>query len=630
MNVHSTRYIEKIMLFKNLGFLLFFLNAFAFASDCGSLATDLDSNPTDCDLCGHNQKKRKALNTIHPNDSLSQRHAPSVIKLCKSDTGGAVKRRIAIIGGGGAGSIIAALLANLSKEAEDEDLLSFEVTIFERNSDIINGSTFEVAAVLHAGGREYPTDTNTAAECQMTGELFQQMFPSLYARAASPILYLVHSDSSLTLEAQQITHTNARKKRKKCDLSLTSQETDSQSEIPSEIIQEIFSSKFSGGVQSRRDRLMNIFERNALLKKSILEGNVIVKSNTLVLRILQNEDKSYEVIHNGPNEKTSFDHVIITAWDGTPSILAASQPENPSLSPPTFIIEDRVIALCDIRHVAPLQNTPTFTLIGGGMFLPLTHEIGLVYRCMEGGSYPEAGATGILPKKALHHGQKIIDELKESFRDEESSKCPFEEAVLLGTRLHKIIKRADRPSSERRYESPIVTPEGFIIVTPPKATFIGSLALQTIEQLLRQLPDSFLAFKTTWIQKIQDLVPNSECLYTRAALPRAFIINPKSTVTKKDILTEKSNFFKSCALTKAGEDLHRDYQAQLESEFSCPLRKQLTNPVLKNDVSRSGVSIRRGNSDPFPSLGVLLPSSSSTSLIDLIVTSKHAVLSNNT
>ena len=377
---------------------------------------------------------------------------------------------------------------------------------------------------------------------------------------------------------------------------------------------------------------MNIFERNALLKKSILEGNVIVKSNTLVLRIIQNEDKSYEVIHNGPNEKTSFDHVIITAWDGTQSILAASQPDivNSLLSPPAFMVEDRVIALCDIRRVAPLQNTPTFTLIGGGMFLPLTHEIGLVYQCMEGGSYPEVGATGILPEKALHHGQKIIDELKESFRDEESSKCPFEEAVLLGTRLHKIIKRADRPSSERRYESPVVTPEGFIIVTPPKATFIGSLALQTIEQILRQLPDSFLAFKETWIQKIQDLVPSNECLYTRAALPRAFIINPKNTVTKKDILIEKSNFFKSCALTEAGENLYRDYQTQLESEFSCSLRRQLTNPVLKNPVSGSDVSIRRGNSDPFSSLGVLLPSSSSASLIDLIVTSKHTTLSNNT
>jgi hypothetical protein len=54
-------------------------------------------------------------------------------------------RRIAIIGGGGAGSITAILLSNLSKQARHYGL-RFEITIFERNNEIITGSAFEISS----------------------------------------------------------------------------------------------------------------------------------------------------------------------------------------------------------------------------------------------------------------------------------------------------------------------------------------------------------------------------------------------------------------------------------------------------------------------------------------------------
>ena len=135
----------------------------------------------------NNRKRPPPLSLWSETDELSSLGSPVLTNEV---------RRIAIIGGGGAGSVTAILLSNLSKQARRYGL-KFEITIFERNNELITGSAFEIAAVLHAGGCEYPEDIATIADCKEFGALFEQMFPGLYDNSL-PIMYFTRTGSNLT------------------------------------------------------------------------------------------------------------------------------------------------------------------------------------------------------------------------------------------------------------------------------------------------------------------------------------------------------------------------------------------------------------------------------------------------
>jgi hypothetical protein len=649
------------MFFKKIGLLSLLLISWALASGystdgcttTGSISSEEDmesflrlqavsiaTSPEESDSEDTNSQTRhkgKSL-SLGANDLLSPQpklvHTHS-LPIISPDPKSIVTRRIAIIGGGGAGSIIAALLSNLSEEMRF-DGLRLEITIFERNRDIINGSTFETSAVLHAGGREYPMDPDTAADCQASGALFECMFPGLYD-TSNPIMYFPRSGSALTPETQQKAHKMARQKRKDRGLPTTPKDQSSQSDLPPKKIQKAFGSSFSGGVKSTKDKPMKIAPRNARIKKIINESrNIYVENNACVSKIIKNEDGTFNIIYRKSAgvsaeledsmpeieaDDKSFDHVIITTWDEAQNILDTSGVTNASADL-GFIIEDRVMAFCDISNVPLLQKTPLFTLPGGEMFMPLDGKTALIYRCIEGGSYPESGEAKIFPRNVISHGEKILREFKSSFKDEGSSESLFDKVTLLGAKLHKAVRRAG-PLSERRYEPPNVTSEGYIVAIPPKATFIGSLALQTIEQVLRQLPDSFLIQKTMWIEEILKLVPNNEQLFTGKTLPRAFTINPRA-LTRKEILTEKVNIFDSFTLTDTGGDLLGSYQSELENcealcrSSSVPYEAPVCEgfvPVVESQ--RHSFKIKRSISDPYSNHRVIGCRKSPATLFDL-------------
>ncbi len=148
--------------------------------------------------------------------------------------------KVAIVGGGGAGVITTALLSNLSKKSND---ITFEITLFERNKNLINGSTFETAAVLHAGGNEYSKDHVTAAQCQMAGELFAKIFPDLYGGESTPILFVVNPSSNLTAKEQKDTHLKAKNLNRSLNKEIINNTESSQTDVPEELLKKIFCDK---------------------------------------------------------------------------------------------------------------------------------------------------------------------------------------------------------------------------------------------------------------------------------------------------------------------------------------------------------------------------------------------------
>jgi hypothetical protein len=507
-----------------------------------------------------------------------------------------VEVSIAIVGGGGAGSVIASLLSNLSDE--DEDVI-FKITILERSPQIINGSAFETAAILHAGGREYPKDKTTAAQCQMAGDLFKAMFPELYTDEMQPIVFAIDPQSALSPEIQEETHQNAKNITSTFD-HVSPIDKQSQYKIPTEILQSTFPN-LPSGILSGDDIPMDIFKRNALLKRNILSSkNIVIKTGFEVLAILD-KGRSFEIFDkNGQAYAEVFDQVIMTVWDQTKNILCFSLDDVDKPAPvlesapcstidfSKFTVEGRVLALCDISHVEPQKRTPIMTLTCGGMFIPLNDDVALACRCVEGATYPKGEATEVGRAEVLEHGQRIIDGLEVILGKDNGVK-------LLGARYQHIVRKAETELATRVYEPPIVPQKGIIVGIPPKATFIGSLALQIMEQVLLNLPEACLVFKEKWLHEVRRIVPNDDCLYTRRILPKAFTINIKDELSRVDVIKETLAYFESCRLTPNGEILYKEYKDRLrecellpQKFFTPPLgvRKRLPSLiVLQRSVS---------------------------------------------
>jgi hypothetical protein len=451
--------------------------------------------------------------------------------------------RIAIIGGGGAGSITAILLSNLAKQGKRYGL-RFEITIFEKGDELITGSAFEIAAVLHAGGCEYPEDISTIVDCRTFGGLFEKMFPGLYDNL-NPILYFTRTGSTLTSKMQQEAFTQARQATmESIGRSMTPAGEYSQRELVPEEVQYVFGDNVSGGVLSTKDKSMNIFERNTKIRNCIdRDLDITVKTNACVSGIVKNEDGTFCImVDDKPVDQV--DHAIITTWNNNQSILDASK----SFYDLGFVAEDRVIALCDISDVPYLQNIPFFILEGGLMFMPVSSELGLVYRCIEGGSYPESGKTEIDPDDVIKHGKKILEELQTAGFSYEG-RDPFQEVRLLGAKILSIVKESGRPSHQRPHVPPVVTSEDIIVGTPTKATYIPWLALQMIEKLLEQLSDSS-GFSEDCLATMHRLFPDSLGLCAGETLPEIFTIQAK--IGKEDIKNEKLKLFEKFKLTETG------------------------------------------------------------------------------
>jgi hypothetical protein len=485
-----------------------------------------------------------------------------------------------------------------------------------------------ISSVLHAGGCEYPEDISTIADCKEFGALFEQMFPGLYDNSL-PIMYFTRTGASLTSEMQQEAHKMARQKGKDRGLSTPPKEEYSQRKLALKETQGVFGLNISGGVRSTKDKSMKIFERNARIRKCIeRDYEITVKPNACVSNYVKNADGTFCVLVDG-KPTGPFHHLFATSWNNNQSITGASE-NSFNLG---FTGEDRVIALCDISDVPHLQNTPFFTLQGGLMFMPISSELGLIYRCTEGGSYPEAGTIEIPPENTMKHGEKILEELKAAGFSHKG-KNPFEGVKLLGSKVLKIVKESDKPSHQRPHVPPIVTSEDIIVGTPTKATYIPWLALQMIEKFLEQLPNSselsdLQGFKENWLKKIQKLFSHSGELCAGKKLPVPFMIY--GAIEKEDIEDEKLKLFKTFKLTKSG----KSYQSKLHGVS--PLRRRALTYCDDSFVSeslemlqsrcrtRSDSFVDRELSSPLNSSFDFMASTSSSKLI----TVEHCISSEN-
>ncbi len=504
---------------------------------------------------------------------------------------------VAIIGGGGMGCITAALLSKMTNAWLGIKVIT---TIFERNQRIISGSAFEAAAILHLEGREYPEDPETAKDCQMSGELWQPMIPELYPDDySSGVLFILNEDSKLSPETQKETHRQAKKAKFELrNISVEHEIPDSQSDVPPELLQDFCGAGSTSAILSK-DRPMNVFERDAYLRKFIENSpNVKIKAGKAVSHVTKNQNSQFNVIYaSGEIDPICYDYTFVTAWDQTNPILRTSFDSSPITN--QFIAEDRVLALCAIESVPSQFKIPIFTLGGGGMVAPLNDKIGVAYYCMEGASYPKVDEQGIRSEDAPEHGKNILDKIKEIHKRVNRSKEPFADVQLLGVRQQKIVRRGGVSLEKRRYESPMVTPEGVIVGIPPKATLVPVLALQSIEQFLLLLPnaDPYLLQQQYWISEIQKIVPSAENLYTGCKLPEEFIIKNTHPLTKEEINNEVMWYLENCILTDAGEELIAIYQERPRIE-NIPLRRAHSVTGDSSFIFTDAPTIARASSDP--------------------------------
>jgi len=558
-----------------------------------SVATDLFERPA-ADNC-HFQLSRP-FSTVPQALNIVKRHT-AILRTCDSKTGHSPSSpetpkdkivRIAIVGGGGAGCITALLLSQISDASSD---VEFEITLFERNTNIINGSAFETASILHAGGNEYSECAKTAAECRLTGELFAKMFPSLYSARSEAILFASAEGSGLTPEKQKQVHDAAVRinasKNPGPDVNRNSPIMMAQEELPN--------TKLLGGIRSIRDKSMKNFERNALIKQCISKAvNIRVITYFTVKNIQKDHDDKFIINNVSGKNVTLFDHVIMTAWDQTSAILGhpsdftaprdsfggggssgecggesgaeGSEFDDELHSPapriPALVAEPRVFAVLDTEKLAKKDIKGIVTLTGGSMLLPISADVAMGYSCREGASYPQCVGQTMPQQSPLEHAVKIMEDVKKVREGTDGHENPLAGIKLIGARLATVVREHRTQSSSRRYIPPFVTDNGIIAAIPLKATYIGTTALQIIELLLNQLPEDLPLLKAGWKSKILAVVPSNTHLYSPAELPPEFIIGNGVSLTKVDIRREKILFLEGCKLTAAGNEMLKSLCAE--------------------------------------------------------------------
>jgi hypothetical protein len=207
--------------------------------------------------------------------------------------------------------------------------------------------------------------------------------------------------------------------------------------------------------------------------------------------------------------------------------------------------------------------------------------------------YPKKGEKKIQSEDVLHHGQKIIDKLKDRFG--------LEGIKLAGAIKKVIVRKAEAPLKERVFLPPVVTPEGVIVGLGEKATYAATLALQITRLALKlspgMLPDS-------WVQEINKLLPSNGSFYTGDQLPDAFIRDKDVEVDESDIITEILSALRSFTLTEVGIAIYKSYEEEQEKFLSLLQRSHSVNEQnthVDPSVMCLAPKIQRASSDPYQS-----------------------------
>ena len=495
---------------------------------------------------------------------------------------------VAVIGGGGAGTVISSILSNLS---DTDGPVKFRITIFERSDDIIDNSAFSTAAVMH-GGREYAKDPETAADCRMASGIFKKMLPRIYKKKKA-IVFAINPKSNLKKRTRDATYEKAK------EICLSSEApplkrviSNSQNEIPTKTMEEWFPAA-KDGVLSKSDTPMNIIERNALLRKFVSQSPHIEVQNNFTVGRISKDSEGYFTVLDDKKQKhpTKFNHVIVTAWDQSETILANSSNMNNDYEltngddeeeiyenrdsdkkssgdiPLNLFVEDRVMAICDIEGIPVSHQIPILTLTEGAMFVPITAKIAIICGCQKGATYPKGEETHINAEDLFSHGEKIIEEVRAILGKDQEIK-------LLGVRKQRIVTTTKNKLNMRRYLEPKCTSNGIIVAIPPKATYIGALALQVLDLILEQLPETSTSFKKEWQTEINKIVSKDKKICSSKELPTAFKIDIPQDLIADEINAEIFRFLNSFELNDDGKILSLHYQNALKDPSPTSVRSR--------------------------------------------------------
>ncbi|MBA4250042.1 MAG: hypothetical protein C0432_03810 [Candidatus Puniceispirillum sp.] len=440
------------------------------------------------------------------------------------------KIKLAVIGGGGSGCILSLILSNIVEKYE----LPIEIDLFEKENDILPSScSFVAAAVLHAGGNEYPHSEATKQYCQKTGKIFKDIFPTLYS-----------SDSEI----------------------ITFRYTDDLNNVTV--------------IESTEDQKMRIIERNSVIKTCIRrKSDVINIRERHTFKSLKKRDSLYSMEFDCATNDfvASYTHVILSAWDqipdlikeikyslgievdikkssknrGTTRIDALKKPDAELVSrqysspvyvsdklsskvaetvithKPIYTIEDRAMAIVDTRSLSPEQKRPFFQIPNGGMFMPTTENNAWVYYCSKGASYPLSEDQKI-PIETIHiHGNNIVENFKKMVG---GNKSPFSKIKHCGTINQKIVRLSSSPLSERIQPDIEVIDKNIYSMLPLKATYIPYLSLQVIQKIFQNFSEKELCAKEIIDDILRDIItlieegPKKELEYLTIKLPDDEII----------------------------------------------------------------------------------------------------------
>lgn len=503
--------------------------------------------------------------------------------------------KVAICGGGIAGVTTAALLSNIS---EQNDSVIFEIYLFEQCDEILKG-TSQLAHVLHAGAGEYWDDPETIADCQQHGEFYRSvLFPSIYKNHTKSVLYAQPPNTSPRVMKEARKQAKTLRKSKKRSTPQKAK-PDSQQEVSPEVMEKLYKSSPSLGptVVSRHDILMKNAERDAQLKQIIKNSRHITFVNNYTLcKIIKSEDRTFILEDTfSARYDVNFDHVFLTLWDQTDTILNTSFPRETHLSDhSSFHVQDRVMALFDIKSLSEKRKTAIMQRPNGGMFLPRDSYMAVGYRCLKGASYPREGECTIPHEDLLEHGQLIGEELQRIFG------FSGDELKFAGAIKKTIVMRNGEDLSKRSYNPPLITPEGVVVAVPLKATFAATSAMDSIKLMLENMSPQYREFAEKWIEKIDLVDPRK----TKGDLPEVFTLYQDANVDVADVLSEDISFIQGFERTAEGEALLEFYRCMQSARGTKPKRSASISAhsvrSCEDFSAASGiVHLKRSCSDPY-------------------------------